>query len=230
MSIIPKIYVHEIRDALGRFPNWPLNQQISLGQVGFYNGRRATFAWRTTLSKLGINLPTQEEHELSADLYHTKNAVVLKFSVTVDKNSEASFSFGKSSAIATQSYSLSFKSLPLGDLESELLVAIKDEKIVWKKDWVIVTGIYHTKAFTLLISGAKKSVVNIATAVPINATGFNIADPSLGLGISYSKLMHYEAVATKAIEPFMQIHTLSFPRKKKPFLKSYGKKGWFTSG
>jgi hypothetical protein len=45
--------VREIRDELGRYPNWPIGHAIDLGQVGYYDGRNAEFDWRNTLTGLG---------------------------------------------------------------------------------------------------------------------------------------------------------------------------------
>ena len=56
MSKVPKRYVREIRDNLGRFPIWPLVDDVPLGSIGFFSGRRAAFSWKRSLADFGINL------------------------------------------------------------------------------------------------------------------------------------------------------------------------------
>jgi len=56
MAKIEEMYVRKTRDELGRYPTWPVQREISLGIIGFHNGRKATFDWKTSLVKLGINI------------------------------------------------------------------------------------------------------------------------------------------------------------------------------
>ena len=222
MSKVPKRYVREIRDNLGRFPIWPLVDDAPLGSIGFFSGRKAVFSWKGSVSAFGINLKATGGVKQISELYTSKGAVQFRFDVGLNSIGEAKFGFRQSGAVATQCYDLSLSSLPLAALETELVKRIKSGQIKWDKRWVVVTGIFASKSFTALISGGRRCTAELATKLPVTGIGFNIADPNLDIGIAAGDRMEYQAVAEKGIEPFIQVHCLAFPKKGDPYLKPYG--------
>ncbi len=222
MSNIPKRYIREIRDNLGRFPVWPLVGAPPLGSIGFFSGRKAVFSWKRSLADFGINLQaTAGGHEIS-ELYTSKKAVKYRFGLGARNIGEAKFGFRQAGAVVTQCYELTLSTLPLGPLETELLSKINADKITWDKRWVVVTGIFAATSFTALISGGRRSEAELATQIPVNGIGFNIADPTLEIGIAAGAQMEYQAVAEDGLEPYIQVHSLAFPKKRDPYLKLYG--------
>ncbi len=222
MSKVPKRYVREIRNNLGRFPIWPLVEDAPLGTIGFFSGRRAVFSWKKSLADFGIKLKaTAGSHQIN-ELYTSKKAVQFRFGLGVNSIGEAKFGFRQAGAVATQCYELTLSTLPLATLETELVKRIKASQINWDKRWVVVTGIFVSKSFTALISGGRRSAAELATKLPVTGIGFNIADPTLGIGIAAGDRMEYQAVAENGIQPYIQVHNLAFPKKGDPYLKPYG--------
>ena len=222
MSKVPKQYLREIRDNLGRFPIWPLVVDVPLGSIGFYDGRKAVFSWKRSLIDFGINLQAIGGDQQSNELYTSKRAVNFRFGLGIANFGEAKFGFRRAGAVATQCYELTLSTLPLGRLETELLNKINAGEVTWDKRWVVATGKFAATSFTVLISGARGSEAELATQVPVNGIGFNIADPTLNIGIVASAQMDYLAVAEDGLEPYIQVHKLAFPRKGDPYLKLYG--------
>jgi hypothetical protein len=227
MGKVDKLYVREIRDNLGRFPVWPPYRKVTLGAVGFYNGRRATFEWKHNLSDFGITLPTPDVVEnKSGEFYTSDDAVSFSFSATAANIGEASFAFARNAAVAVRSQSLQIHSLPTGKLEKAIAAAIAGG-LKWNRNWVIVTELYHATSFTTLISSGKKSDAKLVTSVPITSGTFDIADPTLGISLAVSNKLHYQAIAETAVDPFFNVDTLIFPDNGDPVLKKYGEPRWW---
>ena len=222
MAKVPKQYMREIRKKLGRFPIWPLVDHVPLGSIGFFNGRMAVFSWKKSLPDLGINLPATAEGQQISELYMSANAVEYRFGLGAANIGEAKFGFRRVGAVATQCYQLTLSSLPLGLLETELLNRINAGAITWNKRWVVATGVFAAASFTALISGGRRSQAELTTQLPVTGMGFNIADPTLNIGIVAGARMAYQAVAEAGLEPYIQVHKLAFPRTGDPYLKSYG--------
>jgi hypothetical protein len=222
MAKIPKQYIREIRDKLGRFPIWPLVDNVPLGSIGIFNGRMAAFSWTNSLADFGISLKATAGGPQISELYTSGNVVNFRFGLGAADIGEAKFGFRRAGAVATQSYKLTLSALPLDRLETELLNKISTGEITWNKRWVIATRIFAAKSFTALISGGRRSKAELATQVPVNGLGFNIADPTLSIGIAAGAQMEYQAVAEGGLEPYFQIHTLAFPIRGDPYLKLYG--------
>jgi hypothetical protein len=223
MAKIEEMYVRKTRDELGRYPTWPVQREISLGMIGFLNGRKATFDWKTSLGNLGINIEPLSSSALKSDLYTSLNSVEFSFNVSSANIATAAFSFSKKFSVAIQGYNVSFQTIPIGDLENELNANIKNGSIAWDSNWVILTEIWITQAFTTLISSKGEGFVEISTNKPVSIPSFNIADVSLELSISKSKSMGYLGIAEAGVKPFFQIHKLIYDKKRKQYLlKRYG--------
>ncbi|HEV7473530.1 MAG TPA: hypothetical protein VGN90_05755 [Pyrinomonadaceae bacterium] len=229
MAKINEIYVREIRDNLKRFPVWPPGQKPFLGQVGFYNGRRASFDWKTDLAALGLTMPAPQVGHNQSEFYSSKNAVSYKYSLSAANLGEASFKFGRSGAIAARSKDMELVSVPIGPLEKELAKAIANNRLNWNKKWVIVTAIYRASSYTALISSSNRSTASLSTSLPITGLYFDIADPKLGVAVTASEYLHYQTVAEAGAEPFFQIHKLFFQDNGQHYLKPYGMdRGWLS--
>lgn len=225
MAKIQEIYVRTTRDELGRYPTWPIQQPIALGNIGFYNGRQAEFSWVTSLSALGITIAPSPSQSLIDEMYTTMGAVNLKFEAAASgSHHQAGFTFSKPLAVATQGYKTSYAVLPLGPLEQAVVTAIRSRKASWNMDWVIVTELWQAEAFTTLISGAKESSAHIATNGAVPGGVFNIADITVGVKLAKSEAMGYNGVAEKGVNPFFQIHRLVHEKKNdRYYLKRYGR-------
>jgi hypothetical protein len=228
MGKIDKLYVREIRDNLDRFPVWPPYRKVTLGEVGFYNGRQSTFEWKHHLTDFGITLPSTDIENKSGEFYTSEDAVSYAFSTTASKIGEATFEFARNAAVAARSQSLEIHSLPTGKLEQEIVKAI-DGGLKWNRSWVVVTEIYRATSFTALISSGKSSSATLVTSVPISAGTFDIADPTLGISLTSAKKLHYQSIAETAVEPFFNVDTMIFPDHGTPFLKKYAaqRRWWF---
>lgn len=232
MTSLQKFYVRATRDSLNRYPNWPINQVIGLGQVGYYSGRNAEFRWYTSLSKLGLNVATIGPESLADELHTSEEGVDLDFAGDAGQAVKANFTFQRKRSIATQGYKMDHSRLDLADLLTQLRAAIKAKKVQWDFDWLILTELWRGDAFTTLISGRQKGRLSISATAPTAGPAFNIANPSLGLGISSSSGMAYQGVAEKSpqarIAPYFHVHKLVDHDKKGLVLKRYADDdGWF---
>lgn len=233
MSKIDEYYVREVRDQLGRYPNWPIGRSIELGQVGYFNGREANFDWQTTLSAIGVNVPANPPAAGIDELYATADLVRFGFKADSSVGSKVDFTFAGKKSIAMQSYGMSIMRLDLAKLLSELRRLIRTGSLTWDFDWLIVTELWSSRAFTALISGSRRSEISITATVPPPPPGspFNIANPSFGLGVSSYNGMSYKAIAEQRaqgdIYPFFHVHRLANHSEKGLILKKYGEKdGW----
>jgi len=225
MAKLGKRYVKEVRDIIGRFPKWPIMANLTLGDIGVFNGRAGEFEARTSLDDLGITLTPTPGNTAADEHFSSGQGVSFKFSAQQNGMGEASFKFRKSTLFTAQSYKLIKSSLPIGLLEEKLIPAIKDASIKWDKNWSIITSIYSADSFTLLISASKNANITIASVVPIAEPAFNIANPNIGLTASVQNDMHYQtSIAESNVDPFYEIHKVAFPLLglSNIYIKQYG--------
>lgn len=117
---------------------------------------------------------------------------------------------------------MSYREMPLDALLSQLKSAIRSQKLTWDKDWVILTELWESTAFTALIAGSNNSSTEISTDGLVSGAAFNVANPVLNLRIGRSSRMSYQAVAQTGVKPFFNVHKLIFDTKRGYYLKSYG--------
>jgi hypothetical protein len=198
----------KMRSEFDRFPNIELVEKIELGQIGFFNSRRAVFNWRTSLKTLGINFTPKSMGDLPPiinEVYTSDDAVDYEFSLDANNFGKATFKFDKSYSLATQSIDLTSKGYEIDKLQNDILRAIQGGT-KWEQDWVLVTQVFTSPSFSLLIASGRTSEADITTQVPISATGFNIADPSLNLTLTRSKRMAYRSLGRQDVTPFFRVH------------------------
>lgn len=200
MEKIQEIYDRKIRDELGRYPNLLIQTPVTLGSAGLYNGRHAEFDRVCTLSALGISVAPLPSQTLMDELYTTIGLVYVDFEVAAAAN-KAGFRFKKALAVATQGYKTSYEVMPIGPFEQAIVKAIKDGLVYWNMDWVIVTELWRSVAFTTLISGAKGAAAEISTSQTIPGGVFNVADINVGVKPSRSNAMGYHGVAEGSVTP-----------------------------
>lgn len=208
-AAIRKIFFREVRNTLGWYPNWPVNNTIDLGLIGKYHGRRAEFTWVKTLQDFGITIQAPPAQGILTELVTSIKGVKIDFSSAPNNTyANAAFKFSKKYLFAAQGIDLYHKRLNIDALQSQLLTGIANGSIKWKPDWVIVTSLFESSSFSTLISASKGSQSVISTSTPQTTPVFNIADPNLGLHISSSSDMAYQAIATSGVKPYFQVHRL----------------------
>ncbi len=216
MGKIDKIYVRDIKKQLGRYPNWPINRNISLGKIGYYCGRKATFSWETDLINLGIQLNDPPEQILIPEIYTSGGAVSYSFEINaLNGFPKAKFEFFKKRSVAAQGYKIGHQCIDISKLNSQLLQLILNGH-KWDYDWVIITEIWNADGFTTLISKSSESYAEI-TADPINSNTFNIADFNLRPKVSFSRKIGYQCVGAIKVKPYFQIHRLTKNNKLVPY-------------
>jgi hypothetical protein len=200
--------IREVRDQMDRFLNFPINQKISLGDYGTYDGKRCRFEWLSNLSDLGIQAESAGfQHEIS-ESYATAGVVDIQGQLNITGgNPCVDINFRKASAIAFRGFNIGFDQLQLMHLGKSLNDEIKSG-LEWNRDWVIVTQLWKSDGFTHLVSGGKKSSVQIEASSPSVPDLFNYADPSLGLNVSTQQSMSYCAVGVSDVRPYFAIHKL----------------------
>jgi hypothetical protein len=219
MSKIGKIYLRKTREELGRFPNWPVNQKIQIGQIGYYDGRKACFHWETDLKFLGIQVPESAPDQLMSELYTSNDSVSVEFNTDqATGQSEAFLGFSKKYSVVTQGYGMAYKSIELGQLKDRLLQEI-GRGMKWDYDYVIITELWTAEGFTTLISNAKSGSSKVSAGSLLRQKPFNIADFNLDLKVCGCNGMAYQGIAEKNVQPYFQIHRLT----KDNQLKRYGR-------
>lgn len=202
----------EIRNGLGWFPNWPLQQNLQLGMIGYYDGWEKNFEWRTSLSQLGISVQPAGTQGVLDEMYATEAAVSTKFEIEQSSNKPvASFAFSKRHSVVAQCHDSGHTSLPINQLQKLLIDKVTSGEIQWDKNWVILTELFRAKGFSTLISGSSKSSSSLSVGIPRTNPVFNIADPTLKIGVRSSEFMAYQAVCNQNTTPYFYVHKLTFP-------------------
>ena len=193
-----------------RFPNLELEEPAELGQVGFYDGRRCKFEWRTNLKALGINPKVVKKTAIPPlvdKVYTTGESTCCQFSLEGNGVGAANFSFPRSNKLATQALDMTSSGYDIYDLETKIKEAI-NSGLIWDKNWVVITQVYPAQAYSLLYARSNRSEATVSTAVPVTSAVFNIADPDLKVSASYIYGEVMNTVAKQKVTPFFRIHKL----------------------
>jgi hypothetical protein len=217
----------KLRREIRRIPNLELAEDIYTGKIGFFDSRRVTFDWRTDLNSLNIHInprKTDEAFPVVQEMYTSGNEVDVEFLLEENNLGSASFKFSSEFAVTTQAYDLIIKSYNINEMENLLIQKIKRNEIKWDPKWIVVTKIYQCSSYTLLINSSKNSEAKISTGIPIDAPGFNIADPKLDLRIVLSRKMAYQVVGNERVTPFFMMHQLKYSKRDDSYsLVPYGR-------
>ncbi|MEQ8412691.1 MAG: hypothetical protein RIC51_10560 [Erythrobacter sp.] len=212
--------VYRVRDSFGAYLNWPLNQEIALGDVGYWYNKRAKFERRTTLSELGIDVANPAAQLRMDEMLSDKSDCEFDAGAGTPLCT-ARFVFGNSYSFVAQSKGSAVLALSLDSLQSKLRSAI-DNGLDWDRHWVIVTRLWQADHFSMLIAGARRAEGVISAQSAEALPSFNIADPSLKVGISVSKNLSYNGVAERGLTPFFDMHKLIFDPYRASYLRLYG--------
>lgn len=216
----------EMKKQFDRIPNVELAERIRLGKIGFFDSRRAKFNWRTSLKTLKIKtepVPMSDFPPVIDELYTTEGAVSYEFGLDEKNIGSVNFKFSKAYSLAAQSIAMVSQGFEIDKLEEDILDYIRAGK-EWQRKWVVVTQVFTSPSFSLLIASGKKSEVKIGTKVPVEASGFNIADPKLNLVVTKAKWMAYRTLAKQNVTPFFKLHKLKGDwNNKKLNLEPYGR-------
>ena len=200
--------IREVRDELDRYLNFPINQDISLGQYGTYDGKHCRFEWCGNISDFGIEVKSGGfQHEI-AETYATAGAVNIQGNLGIPgANPRVSINFRRNSALAFRGFGIGFDQVQMVKL-SKLLSEAIEKGLEWNRSWVIVTQLWRADGFTHLVSGGWRSGVEIEATSPSAPTLFNYADPGLGLNVVTEHSMSYCAVGAEGTLPYFCIHKL----------------------
>lgn len=200
--------IREVRDELDRFLNFPVNQNISLGDYGTYDGKHCRFEWHGNLKDVGIKLHSAGQQQEIAETYATAGAVDIQGHLALNGyNPRVTINFRKTSALAFRGYKIGFDQVQLVNLTKQLSEAIRGG-LRWERDWVIITQLWKADGFTQLVSGGSKAGVEIEATSGATSPIFNYADPSLGLSVLAQNSMSYCAVGESNLQPYFCIHKL----------------------
>lgn len=196
----------EVRDELDRFLNFPLNQQIALGDFGLYNGKRCRFEWSGNIGALGVSCASAGfQHEI-AETYATAGVVNVQGRLGIgDGKPAVDISFRRATALAFRGFKIGFDQAQLASLTRAFNDAVKGG-LKWDKKNVIVTQLWRADGFTHLVSGGAKAGVQIEAHAPGASIGFNFADPTLGLQVASENAMSYCVVGQTQINPYFAVH------------------------
>jgi len=200
--------IREVRDQLDRFLNFPLNQKISLGDYGTYDGKNCRFEWLGNVAEFGVQPKSVGmQHEI-AETYATSGKVDIqgKLNFAGDRPC-VDVSFKRASALAFRGCKIGFDQVQLVNAGKALTKAIEDG-LEWNRDWVVITQLWQADGFTHLVSGSNGSCVQIEARANSAPELFNYADPSLGLEVTSEKSMSYCAVGLSDVLPYFAIHKL----------------------
>ena len=200
--------IREVRDELDRFLNFPINQQITLGDFGTYDNRFCRFTWEGNISALGVECESNGfQHEI-AETYATSGKVKIQGRLSIGSvYPSIDVSFSRASALAFKAFKIGFDQVQLKALERSFNKAIRGG-LQWERSKVIVTSIWQADGFTHLVAGGSKSGVQIEATMGGTAASFNFADPSLGLNVCLERQMSYCAVGQNHVKPYFAIHKL----------------------
>jgi len=201
----------KIRKELDRYPNIGVVEPLSLGDIGFYNGRKAKFDWHSNMKNFKLSISPQKFNDpihTADELYTSSNAVNYEFVLDEQNLGTAQFNLNKSYSLVSQAVDLTTERYEISELEKLLLEKIRSKEIKWNPKWVIITQVYKSPSFSLIVSGGKDGYAAIKTNTKLNQRFFNIADSSLNLTLSKSKQIAYNIIGKQNITPFFRIHKL----------------------
>lgn len=200
--------MREVRDELDRFLNYPVNQNIALGDYGTYEGRSCRFHWEGNIGQLGISCSSGGfQHEI-AETYATAGAVHIQGRLGLTGGlPSVDVTFRRARALTFRGSKIGFDQVQLKALAADFNKAIRDG-LAWDRKKVIVTSLWQAGGFTSLVSGGAKAGVQIEASAPGAPVDFNFADPSLGLNVSMAKDMSYCSVGEAGVRPYFSVHKL----------------------
>jgi hypothetical protein len=196
----------EVRDELDRFLNYPLNQQIELGDFGIFDGKRCRFEWQGNLRDLKADCTSAGFQNEIAETYATAGVVSIQARLALGgTRPSADINFRRGAALAFRGHRIGFDQVQLIGVAKNLSAAIRGG-LEWDRKRVIVTQIWKAEGFTHLVSGGKGASVQIEATAAKAEPGFNYADPTLGLQVTTERAMSYCSVGQTEVKPYFSVH------------------------
>jgi len=113
--------IREVRDELDRFLNYPVNQRISLGDYGTYDGKRCRFEWLGNLSDFGITAHSAGSQQEILETYATAGVVDIQGQLGLEgAHARMSITFRRASALAFRGFQLGLDQVQLVNLSKAL--------------------------------------------------------------------------------------------------------------
>lgn len=203
MTRYNKTYIRRVRAELDRFPSFPLQLEVELGDLFKYHGRYGRYEKHGNLSELGIHITPTGAQTLINETHESASGMTTNLKTDLGFVA-ADFQFGRKSGLVTGSFDQAKQSLPIQALNKALNALVQEKPDIWK-GWLIVTELWTATGFTVLMAGNGGAQVVVKTGIEIPEEAFHIADPKLKLGLSLKKNMHYTALAKEGIHPFFQL-------------------------
>ena len=167
------------------FLNYESQHAVELGDIFLWNGRKAEFHRVSRLSNLGITPNILSSTVKSTKLFNSANGVKMEFSASGRTGQPTmAFRYKGSSKYSFQAYDTTIESLDEVGLAADITAALKSNKFIWEKDWIVVTVVWTADAYTQLVAGGRNAEADVCAATPVN-TPFNIADVSIGVNLGY---------------------------------------------
>ncbi len=211
----------EVKNSKDYFLNWPVNQPVKLGQYGFYRGKNVRFDWQGNVENFGIRLSNTIGNMPIAESYRSGKGVDVSFDVNADTPASATLTFRKKHAVAFESHGGTIDTLEVDRLHEEILNAIRDGRVTWNPEWVVVTQIYRTASFSSFVSGSRDASVRVIASGAPQQTTFGLADPNAKLSLGASSGMTSATVAEQNALPYFVVSKLK-GRGMETRLERYG--------
>lgn len=206
------------------FLNYDSQKPIHVGDIIYWDGKKAEFNLITTLDRLGINPKISPSPVISTKLYNSQSGVKSKFTAKgITGMPTVTIEYRGASKYSLQAFETKIEKLDEIELASDITDKIDSNSLNWDKDWIVITSVWKAKAFTKFITSEKKAEANIiANSSTINAP-FNIANISIGVKLGpYNGLSSHD-VAGKNAFPFFAGMKYKREQGKMPYMVRYGK-------
>jgi hypothetical protein len=116
----------EVRDELDRFLNYPLNQQIELGDFGIFDGKRCRFEWQGNLRDLKADCTSAGFQNEIAETYATAGVVSIQARLALGgTRPSADINFRRGAALAFRGHRIGFDQVQLIGVAKNLSAAIR---------------------------------------------------------------------------------------------------------
>ena len=210
-------YVNELRHELKMFPVWPPETPVTLGDYGTLT--RGIFQRRGNIGDFGITLETLPDSD-SRDIEYKSDG---KIEVTTLAEVQGGVPGAQGHLT---------KRVEFSDAHAVLLSAVRcvyqvasnyahidselQEKLnggVWRKEWVVVTGLVRAESATILVSSAANASIDLQLEGEIPQA--HLAGARLGIKVAREASMGLKVLAHQGATPLIMLSRLQ--KRYKPF-------------
>jgi len=198
----------EVKNTKDYFLNWPPNTPIKIGDYGFYKGKNVSFDWQGNISNFDIQFDKTSENMPMSESCRSSGCVFVQFDMEAGTPASANLTFAKKHSIAFESHGGVVEVTELDKLHHSILECMRDGKVNWNPEWVVVTQIYRVGSFSSFVSGMKGASTTVVARGVSETSLFGLADPSAKLEVGASAGMALANVADKNALPFFVVSKL----------------------